>query len=441
MTLLLCCMFFKYRIASFASLATFVIYMFYLLKKYPQIYIKYFYRFFCAGAVLVPLTMIEFGHVYVSETVSYSKFVGSIPLQVLAFYSFFSSVTHLDNIFEKKYKSFNNTSIYIAKLKDKNGKLAQYLDFATWIAIVCFIYIFSCVIKNPSFLLGLSRGAYAISQHFSKLYYYIVGFAPLLLIPCVLSIIYGRRAFGIIGVGVYFLYCFWVGNKFGTFMETLCIFLLIFYTNILSNTKRMKKMIFAGIVILSVLIAFSTFAFSFTSTIDIGTFLTTRLSGQAALWWRTFDISRGDIHISQISNEIQGILFGSKIIEKNAYSNYGIYNIMYLCGPENIVTADILRGTRYTEAGYASAYYIFGFIGPILFSLIGALAYSWLTNRFLYFLNKNKIIIAGILLRFLLLFNGFMSMFTLNQYRSMLNLMLFVILILLNNKRIRLTKR
>lgn len=441
LVLFLNCAFFKYKAASIVSLAVFVIYMFYLLKMHSKIYIKYFYQFFCTAAVLVPLTMIEFGHVYVSETVSYSQFVGSIPLQALAYYILFSTISYFDTFFEKKYKLFTINSTYITRFKNINGKTTRYLNITTWIAIFSFIYIFLCVMKDPSFLLGVSRGIYATTHNFSKLYYYIIGFASMLLIPCILSILYGRRILGIVGVTIYFLYCFWVGNKFGTFMETLCIFLLIFYPKISDNSERIRKLIFVGIIILSILIGVAAFAFSFTSTTDIGTFLATRISGQAALWWRTFDVSGGNIHLSQISNEVQGVLFGSNSIDENAYSNYGIYNIMYLCGPKNIVKADILRGSRYTEAGYASAYYIFGLIGPIMLSLFGAFIYSWLTNCFLSYLNNNQIIIAGIILRFLLLFNGFMSMFTLNQYRSILNSMLLFVFILLKNKKIKFAKR
>ena len=437
-TFVVCCLLSDYKIFSCISLIAFLSYMCLVLKRRPGIYIKYMYLVFTTGALFVSLIVIEFGEFYVSETQMQGCYVGSIPLLVLLQWIFYKTLIFVDARYEKKI-GMKDYTIGIHTIFKNHHKqvLKRSLNYLTVLVVILFIYMFLTVMKNPSFILGVDRGIYRMTFEFPFLYHKIYAWSKMLLIPCVLSIIYGRKALGFTGVLLYIVHAIWIGQKFGDFLSLLTVFLIIYYTKICLNDKVMKKLIPAALIAIVGLVLMSAFWFSFTSENSAITYFATRIAGQGAMWWRTYSVSKGIPHINQIINEINGFMFGKLNTSENVGASYGIYNIMYLCTPKPKADHDIsILNTRYTEAGYASAYYILGVPGAVLFGIFCAAFFAVTINHFLHYLKSNKLMEAILILRIYFLGTTMYSMFTFNQYRSLFTIASILFLLFMKNKRI-----
>ena len=118
-----------------------------------------------------------------------------------------------------------------------------------------------------------------------------------------------------------------------------------------------------------------------------------RLSQQGQLWWRTYDLCSVDgTHISELTDEIDGIIRGSTNIAVNVGAKYGIYKIMYYAAPDSVVHDKLESGSRYTEAGFATAYYYAGVVGVLVFAVIMGIIISLITNALLKSLCNGKLI-------------------------------------------------
>lgn len=397
---------------------------------------KYFYLLFTVFFMITSLILCEFSSVYLSEIKETSHYVGSIPLLMLTYYVFFTVLNYGDGLFEKN----NNQTINTDEITSQKSKSA--INYLCFIADIAFLYLFISVFNTPSFIIGVDRFTYSMFylNNYSKMFRFLNNYAQLIMIPCILAIIYGKKVLGIVGLILYSLFMFWIGNKSGPFVSMISVFFMISSRkNAKDNKKKSNTMVMILIVLALVLLCY--FALSFTvDNGDVKQVFANRFAAQGQLWWKTYKLTNGEAHYSQLINEFSGVFEGSSSIVENVGANYGIYHIMYLCAPKNIVDAKLLTGSRYTEAGYATSFYCLGFIGPILFSIIAAISISYIENNFIKSIYTNQIFKAAIILRFFFLATTTLSMGVYSSYFDKVSLVSYAYLFLTYRRRLRLNK-
>ena len=90
------------------------------------------------------------------------------------------------------------------------------------------------------------------------------------------------------------------------------------------------------------------------------------------------------MHPDEFKNEITALFEQKEGAANNVGSRNGIYGIMYATAPQSIIDGKLTTGSQYTEGGYAAAYYYFGPLGAICFSvlmrLLRCILYQWLDS-------------------------------------------------------------
>lgn len=411
----------------------------YIFNNNSEIIKKYFYLFFTIAFMLASLSICEFSSANLSEIGEQSYFVGSIPLLVIAYFFFLFFLNVADKYFDSKKKAIQLLDLGLQFHDIVTPRSKQYINALCIAADIGFLYLFLSVFRNPSFVQGVDRFEYSAAylETHSKIFLYLNQYSQLIIIPCILAVIYGNKAFGFAGLLSYALYMFWTGNKFGPFVTVVSVFFMI--QSIKEGTKDKNNKV-RIVVILLVLALLSYFALSFTvGSNSVTKIFENRIAAQGQLWWKTFELTQGEAHPNQIINEIKGILFGNPAVDKNVGANYGVYNIMYLCAPSDVVDYKIETGSRYTEAGYAIALYCLGPIGPILFSIIAAFVFAFIVNKFLKSITYCQIFKAAIILRFYFLATTSLSMGIYMSFIDRISFLSYMYLILTWNKKMRLT--
>ena len=97
-------------------------------------------------------------------------------------------------------------------------------------------------------------------------------------------------------------------------------------------------------------------------------------------------------------------------------ARFGVYNIMYLCAPKQKVDAFILYGSRYTEAGYASAFYYCGILGCIIFAILFAKIIVTVTNSIIKQTKTNNLVGMILMVRMYFVTCTALSMFLFGDY-------------------------
>lgn len=416
----ICCVASSYFPSGFIALIAFCAYFLYLIARKPIFLLKYFAFVFTAVVNLVGCFYAEYFDLYLSELQCFATFYGSLPLLVLAWWIFFQTLLLFDLCFGWE----NDQQVKESSNYPEN----KYMHFANIVMLVLMIVMFIRVLPNPSFLLGVNRFKYdsmfmiGIWQTFDS------WLASLIVIPC-LSIRKHRSKIGIATVCLYLLYLFWTGTKFGEFFAVLCLAVIAFYDKFLSMSLiRLRQVLIIVLSALLILVAFTSFAFSFTSTKSTEDFYSDRLAQQGQLWWYTYGNSN-TLHASEFTDEIEA-LSNRKAISESVGENHGIYKIMYFSTPQSIIDAKLARGGRYTEAGFASAYYYFGEIGVIVFSLTMALIIAVIQNAMLRAFYKTNLIASIFLVRCWNLSRVSLSMFLFSQWLSTTSLAMLAFLFL-----------
>lgn len=416
------CFFSQYRVFTYFALVVWGGFFAYLAKKDPTIYIKYFAFVFMIGAAVLGTLVIEFSRIYLTELECYSHFTGSIPLLLLSYWVLFMTFV----AFERKRKI--SVISFDTRESSKSGYI-KFINIATFVTLVLYLVIFSSVARRPAFLLGIDRFAYASQLNSNRLIGFLVNQSGTLLLFPLLAILYGKKSIGWLSLGVYFAYFLWTGNKFGPFFTALCILLLIFYTRIKNKGKRFSNKILkiAGVLLLGLVLA----TVIITSFLGDATnnYLFSRTAQQGQEWWRTYDICKGTMHIGDFTNEIDALFHGNDSIADNIGSQHGIYRIMYLTAPTARVDFKLSTGSRYTEAGFAAAYYYFGPIGCIVFAIIMGVVLASTLNSFIKAFNNRDVIKMLVLLRFFQLERTAISMFIFTDFIDPISVLSYIILL------------
>lgn len=420
-SLVICCFFSELHIFSFFSLLVFAGFFVYLLKNKSIFILKYGAFVFASFANIVGCALVELlPGVWLPELQTYSYFYGSLPLIIMAWGLFFFVAIFADS----KMESYLNVVFPVAR---KNPiRLLPYLNFAVFALV---LYLFVMALPNPSFGLGIDRFAYS-DEFITGLWSAADTFIKFLIIIPLLAIRKDCSKVGVVSVALYLIYLLWIGSKFGEFFYVACLAVFVFYDEILKLDRAMLNKVVAGACgVLVFLLVLSGIAFSLTSSKPVGDFYFERMAQQGQLWWATYDKSKDQVHLEDFKNEISALSVTSS---DNYYigANHGIYKIMYLNAPSYIVDSKLSTGSRYTEAGFACAFYYGSYLGLFLFAGLMAFVVTIIQNGLIYALVWERLISALIWVRFYFFIRTSLSMFLFSPFFTPASILCIIYLVL-----------
>ena len=388
---------------NYTALFFVVLFLFNLYTYNCTLFIKYLQFFFGFATALVGCLVIEcLPTFYLIELRTYSFRTGSFPPLCLAYVLFILTIEITDSRKKVEIRSFRKWKCFERKM--------GLCDALTALDAVFYIILFLKIAKYPSFILGMDRFAYSDYIALGSTYRIINRLASLMIIFPLISIFYGNKFLGVSGLGLYALYNVWSGNKFGPFFTALNLACLVSYRLIIDNNiRKIKRIIKLLIVMLFILVVLAGALFAFVQKQD--NYFFTRLSQQGQLWWKTYDqCQRDGTHLAELGEEFEAIIHGSAAIAENVRSRFGIYKIMYYTAPSEVIDAKLSGGARYTEAGFATAYYYAGMVGCCFFAIVMGVISSLITNGLLKSLSEGNIVAIVLLGRLLSIAAAALSM-------------------------------
>lgn len=389
-----CCLSSELAIASVLSLVAFCVLLVALFLDAPQLFAKYLPFVFGVVANVAGCAACEFTGVYLDELDMYAGYAGSLPLLILSRILFLEVVVALD-------VRFGYDGCIHESEGSANAASVRWLDLLTIGCTVVFAGLFAQVAMHPSFLEAMNRFSYQRAYGTGGAAWTVASY--LIVFP-LMSIRRGDKLIGSIGTTLYLLRLIWTGNKFGSFFTVLCLCAIVFYDKLLmGGRERLRQIVFRGCIGVLALVVLALTLFTATSNEEPEQYFAHRLAEQGQLWWGTYAETGGETHVSELADEVDGLLNGSDDISSNVGAQYGIYKIMYLVAPASQVNAHLTAGARYTEGGYASAYYYFGALGPVMFAVIMAVFAMLVVNLLLWSVVNIRVVSAAVLVRLLAL--------------------------------------
>lgn len=408
-----------YEVSSILSIIVFSGYLLYIAFTKPKHILKYLAFFFAVIANILGCAICEFSDVFLSEIVTYSGYVGSLPLLVFGRWLFLVVLLWFDSKWDIQYDQLS--------LKTSITGLKWLNVITIGVLLICLV-CFARVLGNPAFSLDADRFLYSMN-YLEGVWGAITNSLVYLAIFPALSIMKGNKKLGVVTTVILLLYLFWIGNKFGSFFSLLCIFIMVFYEKLHNASERaVRRVLLSVLVMFFCLVAVATTIYGFSGEKDDFEYLFSRTSQQGQLWWKTYAFYKNDHHPETFIHEIDAAINSAESISSNVGSQHAVYKIMYLTTPSNIVDNKLLSGSRYTEAGYACAYYYFGVPGVIVFSVLGALLVVAIVRALLLALYRGLLIDAVIITRFFFLARGMLTMFVVNGFFDTVSILCYAYL-------------
>ena len=291
----------------------------------------------------------------------------------------------------------------------------------------CFVFVlylslFVHVLPYSAIKLNIDRMTFSSLGLDSGIWGYLSKWAQFFIVIPIGCIAYTRKkkfkVFGVITLIIYCLYYLWIGNKFGSFFSLFCVFCMLNFSRFDLKEKTLKRvfLIVLGVIAVLILVAAWIFTKYQNQSSGVNTYLQNRLAEQGQLYWRTYEVSGGKYHLSEIGDEIVGQFSGLSRTEDLVGAKHGVYHIMYLCAPKQRVDAFILYGSRYTEAGYASVFYYFGAFGCIILAILFARIIVSLTNMIIISTKNNNLLGMILMVRLYFVTCTALSMFLFSDY-------------------------
>lgn len=367
--------------STYISTAAIVVYMLGLLVWRPQFYPKYLQFVFTVVTDIVGCLSCELVPAYLPELGVDSKFFGSAPLLILGRWLFMVAILVWDECFGVE-KAFEHNEKPRASYRSRPSKEIVFVLNAFYFLFA--VISFARVATHPSFALGMDRFQYG-DEYLPGIWARLSGWLGYFIAIPLIAIRMGQVKLSLTSIAIYLLFLLWTGNKFGAFFILVCIVLYAFYDKIYFFGRRrlMRLSVFLA-VIMALLVAMTAGVEVVTHGFDPIQYLARRTAQQGQLWWKihgTYGPGEGLPELgSEIDEQVQGLIEDKTKIGNNIGSRYGIYKIMYLSTDDARVDAKLESGSRYTEAGYPTAYYYFGTPGVVLFSVFGGILVAILTN-------------------------------------------------------------
>lgn len=375
----------EFPAASIVSLSAFVIFGLYVCQTTPSFLMKFFIVLFGIIAAIAGCFSCEFLGGYLPELRTTALFAGSLPLLILNYFIYLTCLYGFDKMIGGDDKSL---------LSDVNVGVEQ--KWFKWIhcgvtLMIAIMYLHA--IPNPSFISGVDRFSYT-AHYLTGVWRYLHSASMILCIIPLLAIRYGYKKSGYLSIVLFCLYLFWTGVKFSGFYTLLGLASLVFYDKVVAlNKKLVSQALAATFLALGLLLGVAVFAHGFAASSDTSSeFFFNRTAQQGQLWWSTYRNYAGEQGFNDFPDELSSFSFGDKAIRECVGAQYGIYKIMYLNAPSDLVNAKLTSGSRYTEAAYPSAYYYFGPIGTLAFSVLTALITVYLVNLMISVMHGREIL-------------------------------------------------
>ncbi len=406
---ILCCLFSSFRVSSVLSFLIFLVFELIFVMDSPRIILKYLYFFFMMTANVIGCLVCEFGDFFLVELGTQTRYVGALPNLILSQMVFFTCIFELDNIMSKKYVKGSHSN------DDKINE--RYLIILNCFVLLIYTLIFVHILPYSALKMNVDRMTFSSMGFNSGIWNYLSKWAQFFVVIPIVCIVYGQKRvhkiMGLITVGIYCLYYLWIGNKFGSFFGLFCVFCIICFSRINIKEKILKKVFFVVVTLTIVLVLGAAFIFTRIQNQNAGIniYLQNRLAEQGQLFWKTYEVTSDNNNISKIDNELAGQFRRYNSAEELVGAKHGIYNIMYICAPRNKVDAFIIYGSRYTEAGYASAYYYLGVPGCIVFAIIFGCLVVFVTNYVIFSTNNNSLFGIILMTRMYFIISGAWQLF------------------------------
>lgn len=391
-------------------LIVFFAYCLLLLIENAFFIIKYLIFIMNMGMAVVSVFIIEAKPIYLSELVCNSKYSGALPL----FTGFYLTFILTLELADRKYSLLNNTKQLNTNVISFNGKpiTGFILDVfgAVLFVITSIMFLRLVMLTKPYFILNIDRFRFRmryVEGIWKKFEDYYIYFMPIF----VINWMRGKKKLTSITILLYILYLLWQGEKYTQFITMMYLILLPFLAELNEDIKRKaSKLLIKGGIIIAMLISAVLIQYSFFTNTSVFDAFFKRLAMQGQLWWSIYTRQINQLpHFNEVADELTAF---SDAANFNPY--YGIYKIMYLCAPSDVVAAKLATGSGYTESTAASIYYYFGKnIGPfilIIFAIIMGLFFAFLTKIYVKFVSEKRIvesvITARLIISFKLLFNA-----------------------------------
>lgn len=368
-------------LSTYISTATIVAYMLGLLVWRPQFYPKYLQFVFTVVTDIVGCLSCELVPAYLPELGVDSEFWGSVPLLILGRWFFVVAILVWDDCYGVE-KTLGNIEKPRASYQVRPSR-----EIVLSLSALYFLFVVVCfarVAAHPSFALGMDRFQYG-DEYLPGIWSRLSGWLGYFIAIPLIAMRMGQVGLSLTSIVIYCLFLLWTGNKFGAFFTLVCIVLYAYYDKLfLLGRRRLMRFSVSLAVIMALLVTMTAGIEVITHGFDPVQYLARRTAQQGQLWWKIYGTYGPGEGLSELESEVdeqmQGLIEDKTKIGNNVGSRYGIYNIMYLSTDDARVDAKLESGSRYTEAGYPTAYYYFGAPGVVLFSVLGGILVAILTN-------------------------------------------------------------
>lgn len=423
LVLMICCLLSDYRPAGICALIVFCVWLIMSEWANPFFFYKYLAFVYISILNLFGCAFCEYTTIYLTELSVSAHFVGSLPLLVFAQWVFLAVIFYKD----VRYQCEDSSRQVTRSFYDTTTLNIFLCAFFAVICVASFVY----VLPRPSFASGVGRIAYA-SSYLTGIWGTFSGWMGFLfVIPAMLTRNRRVRPFAVACLLLYVLYLFWIGTKFGAYLNVLVVLIIVYYGEMLRLRRRtLLRITIVLVAILAAMVVVGGLVFTNTTSSYGGTFeyLFQRGAMQGQLWWKTYDQLNGSFHPEQIEAELAGIT-APIAINQNVDSNYAIYHIMRYCAPGDIVSGYLAANVRLTEAGFATALYCLGPMGVVLFAILCGLLVCWLTNLGIRHINANDGIISLCWSWLYQALRTFISMATFNVFFTTTGIVAIVLII------------
>lgn len=396
------CMFFhEIPSISIVSLFSYMMLLYFFFKKNPTIIFKQLWYFFIGSAAILGCLILEFSDAYLTEIDKIAYFSGATTFIVFSYSLLLISIDYFDYLMGKKLEKSSKKMVYFP-FKDyflwNKKSNSILLIVGSLMGLIMVVYLFASVANNPSFSLGLDRFEYSESTEGGGIYGAINRISQYFLIPCIVLAVYKNSKIGVAAIVLFCAHLVWTGNKFTAIFMVLWWITAIYSQKYKDNFSFLKKRLFMIGILIVCMVVFAVIYALYINDKDIDEYMAPRFAQQGQLWWYSFNHADPP-NIMEFSDEIKGVSKGDSPLRENVGSKHGIYKMMYFAAPTTKVNNKLSSGSRYTEAGFATAYYYFGIIGCILLAVIGGALASLFINLFLYYVRYNQYVRAFIMLR------------------------------------------
>lgn len=414
------------KVMSYLSLFFFAVYLLYLIASEPKLIVKYPAFYFVVIANIVGVASCEFTHVFLPEMLCSASFSGSLPLIVFSRWLFLVVIQRFDSA-SMLYAPSNSCG---AEPESDNRPSISILMVLTVVVFCLTMALAVHVLSHPAFLMGVDRVFYT-QRYLTGIWGQISGYLNFLILIPALSIRNNKSKLGIFTVALYLVTLVCSGVKFGGLFTVLCSIVLVYFDKICSmNKNRLRKYLFGMLAVFCALIVVTVTVqgtYSDESPLD---YLADRTAQQGELWWKTVSLYGFESHFEQVPCELSALTLNADVSD-SVGANYGIYNIMYKTVPSVQVDRYLAGGARYTEAGYATALYCLGPVGPLLFSVVMGIAAAFLQNLLLMAISHVWLIQSCLLFRFYNLLQTGISMCVFGQLFTPMSIASALIILLM----------